>query len=358
MGASDVRGTIRWLAVAVLVGVLATPTAASEVLLPPGFTSRVHVTGEGFDRGSPGAAGVPVVLTLGVDPSGILYLARTGNRYSTGETEELLTRLYRIPPAGARITPATEPGYLHGPPLRNPEVGAVPDSGVLLLTTYDPDRQLGVLYRMLDGRPALLAGGTPPAGRPAVLQQPEGVAVDAGGNVYVADRARGAVVKLDRQGRLVEAAYARVPRARTVAVDAAGQLWVGGDGTATQPWQEGQGQIWRVAPDGRATLAFEGPHAAAVAAAPAGGLFVAQRHTRRVFLLTAEGRRVEFATLGGEAMPRGLAFAPDTPETRRAGIAGDLFVVSFTLRTWYLNEVIRISGPFADFVRRGSGLVE
>ena len=40
------------------------------------------------------------------------------------------------------------------------------------------------------------------------------------------------------------------------------------------------------------------------------------------------------------------------PETVQAGIAGDLFVVTFVLRTWYLNEVLRISGPFADFVRR------
>jgi hypothetical protein len=52
-------------------------------------------------------------------------------------------------------------------------------------------------------------------------------------------------------------------------------------------------------------------------------------------------------------MPRGLAFAPDTPETRRAGIAGDLFVVSFVLRTWYLNEVVRITGPFAEWIRKG-----
>ena len=69
--------------------------------------------------------------------------------------------------------------------------------------------------------------------------------------------------------------------------------------------------------------------------------------------LIPDGRRLDVATLRGEAMPRGLAFAPDTPEARRAGVAGDLFVVSFVLRTWYLNEVVRITGPFADWVRRG-----
>jgi hypothetical protein len=112
------------------------------------------------------------------------------------------------------------------------------------------------------------------------------------------------------------------------------------------------GQIWRVGPDGRGVSVFDGPHAAAIAAGPAGLLFVAQRHTRKVLVVTPGGRAIELATLGGDAMPRGLAVAPDTPGTRRAGIAGDLFVVSFTLRTWYLNEVIRISGPFAELVRQ------
>jgi DNA-binding beta-propeller fold protein YncE len=210
---------------------------------------------------------------------------------------------------------------------------------------------------MTDGRPVLLAGGTPTGGRPPLLKQPEGVAVDPAGHIYVADRARGVVVKLDPAGRPLDPEYAKVPRARTLAVDGAGHLWIGGDGTAAQPWQEGVGRIWRVGPDGRGASIFDGPHAAAIAAGPAGSLFVAQRHTRKVLVLTPEGQRIEFATLAGEAMPRGLAFAPDTPETRRAGIAGDLFVVSFTLRTWYLNDVIRISGPFAEFVRR-AGVTE
>jgi hypothetical protein len=34
-------------------------------------------------------------------------------------------------------------------------------------------------------------------------------------------------------------------------------------------------------------------------------------------------------------------------------VAGDLFVVSFVLRTWYLNEVVRITGPFAEWIRKG-----
>ena len=68
--------------------------------------------------------------------------------------------------------------------------------------------------------------------------------------------------------------------------------------------------------------------------------------------MTPDGRRIEFARLEGDLTPRALAFAPSTAETRRAGIAGQLFVVTFALRTWYLNEVIQVSGPFDEFVRR------
>ncbi len=332
------------------------PVAASAgVALPPGFTQQVYVTGQGFERGAePGNTGVPVATTLGFDAAGHLYLAKSGSRYGTGQSEELLSRVYRIPPGGVRLTPATEGRYLHGPPLRNPEVGAVGPGGEVFLTTYDPDRELGVVYRMRDGHPVLFAGGTPAAGSAAVFKQPEGVAVDATGHVYVADRGRDRVVKLDPSGKVVETTWLglRVPRARMLALDPAGPLWVAGDGGAAAPWQDGTGQIWRVGPDGSARLVFDGPHAAAIAAGPGGALFVAERPAATLFVLTADGRRIEFAGFDGGTVPRGLAFAPVTPETRQAGIAGDLFVVTFTLRTWYINEVVRISGPFADLLRR------
>jgi hypothetical protein len=51
-------------------------------------------------------------------------------------------------------------------------------------------------------------------------------------------------------------------------------------------------------------------------------------------------------------MIRTLAFAPVTPETRKAGIAGDLFVVAISRQIWAVNQVIRVSGPFDEFVRQ------
>ncbi len=340
------------LAALLLVPLPAAATAG--VVLPPGFTRQVYVTGQGFDRAEQGMSGVPVATTLGFDAAGRLYLAKSGSRYGTGQGEELLSRVYRIPPGGGRLTPATEGRYLHGPPLRNPEVGTVGSRGEVFLTTYDPEREIGVVYRMRDGHPVLFAGGTPPAGSAPVLKQPEGVAVDAAGHVYVADRGRDRVVKLDPAGKLLDPHYLglTVPRARMLALDPAGALWIAGDGAAAAPWQDGAGQIWRVAPDGSARLVFDGPHAAAIAAGAGGALWVADRHAAKLFVLTADGRRIEFAGFDDGDLPRSLAVAPVTPETRQAGIAGDLFVVTFALRTWYMNDVLRISGPFEDLLRR------
>src|SRR5260370_17747746 len=86
---------------------LASTAAAADILLPPGFTARVYVTGEGFggDDG-PRGRGIPSTSTLAVDPTGALYLARTGRRYSGGEFD-YLPSLYPLPPRRAPPTPQT-----------------------------------------------------------------------------------------------------------------------------------------------------------------------------------------------------------------------------------------------------------
>src|SRR5262249_60027227 len=86
--------------------------------LTPGLSAEVYVTGEGFDSTETrGARGIPAVSTLAFDSSGVLYLARSGRRYIGGEVEDL-SRLYRIPPGGARLTRQTEERHLHAPPFQ------------------------------------------------------------------------------------------------------------------------------------------------------------------------------------------------------------------------------------------------
>ncbi len=339
------------LPIAILcTGLLAAP-AWGDLSLPPGFTAEVYVTGLGFQEGGERPArGIPAASTLGFDRAGALYLARTGSRFRTGDVDDL-SAVYRIPPGGARLTAETEARYFFGPPFRNPQVAAVRGPSEVWVTTYDTDRKLGALYRMVDGHAALFAGGTPAPGAPPLLRPPAGVAVDAAGRVYVTDREQGTVIRLDAAGRLLDARYASVPRPRMLLFDEAGALWIGADGTAETPFQAGSGQIWRIGADGAPALVLEGPLPAAMSLSRAGALFVAQRRTGQVFVLTPEGKRIEFATATQGTILRGLAFAPVTPETQRAGIAGDLFVIAIPRQMWMINEVIRISGPFDDFVR-------
>jgi DNA-binding beta-propeller fold protein YncE len=219
----------------------------------------------------------------------------------------------------------------------------------LLVTTFDRDRKVGVLYRMVDGHAELIAGGTPERGQPRLLVQPEAAVADAAGRVFVADREQGVVIKLDARGDVLDGRLLAVTRPRLLALDGHGALWVGADGGASAPWQPGEGEIWKVEPDGSASLIVRGPVPAGMALTSAGRLFVADRHAGRIHVLTAEGRLAEFARFTDGDAPRGLAFAPVTSDTRRAGIAGDLFVVTIRRGAWPLNEVVRISGPFDEF---------
>ena len=346
MRAQRAAGRLLAVGLALLPGLVAPAGARGEILLSRGFTARVYVTGDGFGGDGPRGRGIPSTSTLAVDRAGALYLARTGRRYSAGEFE-YLNSIYRIPPGGARLTPQTEGRFLHGPPLVNAQVSAGREGRSLFVTTFDRDRRVGVLYRLADGRTSFLAGGTPaePA-RPPLLIQPEGVATSAAGDVYVADRDRGVVLRLDGDGRMLD--NVRIQRPRSLTVDETDHLWIGSDGRAEAPWQAGPGAIWRVSPRGEPRLVLEGPVAQGLAAGPGGLIFVADRQGAEIFAVSADGARRSLVRFTDGDAPRGLAFVPTTPETRAAGVAGDLLVVVIRSGTFQLNEIVRIAGPFGD----------
>ena len=336
------------LVVALALALLAVPVVgAAEIVLPPGFTAHVYVTGQGFDEGRQ-ATGIPSIATLAFASDGTLYAARTGRRYVGGEVEDLWP-IYRFPVGGGRLTKDTERRFLYGPPLPNPQIAAV-RAGEVLVTTYDRDRVVGVVYRLVDGRAQVLAGGTPPTkGAPPVLKQPEGLAFDAEGNLLVADRQHNAVLKLDPAGRLLDAAWMKMSRPRLL-VAHGDRIWLAVDGDTEAPWQRGVGEIWTVGPDGR-RLALRGPLAAGMDATVGGHLFVADRPGARVLAVGGDGTAVDVVKFSDNDAPRGLAFAPVTEATRRAGIAGDLFVALIRRGTWSVNDIVRISGPFDEYVR-------
>src|SRR2546430_4586393 len=104
---------------ALAAALLAPATALAEIQLPPGFSVKVYVTGEGFETtGGAGGRGIPTTPTLAVDPTGALYLARGGRRYSAREVD-YLQRMYRIPPRGAPPPPAPRARHFPRPPLFN-----------------------------------------------------------------------------------------------------------------------------------------------------------------------------------------------------------------------------------------------
>jgi hypothetical protein len=335
-------------ALALLLALLAAPPAAcAEIRLPPGFTAEVYVTGTAAVD-SRGTVGIPAATSLVVDAAGTLFASRGGRRYFGGEIEDLWP-LLRFPPGGARLGREGTARHLYGPPLFNALVGAVRDGRELLLTTYDRDRGLGVLYRLRDGRAELLAGGTPPPGEPPLLKQPEGVALDGAGHIYVADRQRGAVLKLDGAGRVLDARWLAVTRPRLVAARGE-RVWVAADADTEAPWQRGVGEIWSVTPEG-VRLALKGPIVAGMDVSPGGHLVVADRHGARVAAVGADGTLADVVTFTDADAPRALAWAPVTDATRRAGIAGDLFVVVIRRGAFAANEIVRVSGPFDALIR-------
>jgi hypothetical protein len=84
---------------------------------------------------------------------------------------------------------------------------------------------------------------------------------------------------------------------------------------------------------------------------PGGHLIVADRSNARLMAVGADATSIELVSFTDGDAPRALAFAPVTDATRKAGIAGDLFVSVIRRGTWSLNEIVRITGPFDDHVR-------
>ena len=338
---------MRRVAAALLSLMLAPLPARAEMAVPPGFTAQIYVTGQGFmPDGGRDAHGIPSSTTLAVDSGGVLFVARSGRRYMGGEIDDLWP-IYRIPVGGARLTPETEARFFHGPPLWSPQIAAVAPSGGLFVTTYDRDRKIGALYRMVDGRAELFAGGTPEHGAP-LLRQPEGVAFDAAGNLYVADREQGVVIKLDSAGRVLDPRFLALTRPRALVMDDRARLWIGGDEENTAPWQRSPGVLWRAGPEPGLVPVVRGPLAAGLAVGPGGRIFMADRQGARITTIAADGTASEFARFTEGDAPRALAFVPDTPATRRARLAGDLLVITISRGRWPVNDIIRVSGPFGE----------
>jgi sugar lactone lactonase YvrE len=327
------------------------------IKLPPGFTITTYVSGTGFDPDRrANARGIPAIVTVTFDQQGSLYFARTANRlreiYGRDEAS-----IYRVPVGGATITPKTEADFLFGPPLPDPDEAGVNSKGEVFVSTSDRAKGFGSVYRITpSGKADLFAGGAPAPGEPPLLKDPEGVVFDKRGNVYVIDDDLGVIVKLDPQGKVLNPRFlSNIGRGRTLTFDPRGYVWIGSDGPHYTPHADGSGIIYRASlPEWKLQTVHSGPLPSGMSLSPGGNLFVAQRRSGKIFALTPEGRRVEFASFSAGAAVRTLAFPPVTEETRKAGIAGSLFVMVFPMLDYPVREIIRISGPFDAYVKEAA----
>ena len=322
-----------------------------SIMLPPGFTLSHYVSGTGFgprvtDRG------LPAIVAATFDLRGNLYLARTANRLQeiNGRSD---ASVYRIPVGMATLTRESETAFLLGPPLTDPHEVAVNRNGEVFVSASDQASGFGSVYRISpSGEAALFAGGAPAPGSPPLLKDPQGIAFDEADNVYVIDEALGVIVKLDPHGGVLNPRLVSdLGRGRTLTFDGRGRVWIGTDGPHNTPREDGSGIIFRATlPEWKLQKVHAGPLPSGMSLSPGGNLFVAQRRSGRIFALTPQGRRIPFASFETGAALRTLAFAPVTPETRKAGIAGSLFVMVFPELDYPVREVIRISGPFDIYV--------
>lgn len=328
-----------------------------DVELPPGFTVTTYVTGNDFDPDKEqNARGIPAIVTLVFDSQGTLYCARTANRlreiYGSDDA-----KIYRIPPGRAQVTPQTEARFLFGPSLMDPDELAVNRKGEVFVSSSSRAEGYGSVFRLSSsGKATLFAGGQPGPGNAPLFKDPEGISFDQSGNVYVIDYDLGVVVKVDLSGRVINPRFITgMGRGRTLTFDPRGYLWIGSDGSHESPHVDGSGRIYRAAlPEGTVSLVHTGPLPSGMSFSPGGNLFVAQRRSGKIFAITPEGKHVNFASFFASPALRTLVFPPVTEETKRLGIAGDLFVMVFPWLDYPVREVIRISGPFDAYLKEAS----
>jgi len=252
---------------------------------PNGIITTVAGTGiAGFsgDGGPASQAQLNHPEGVAVDASGNLYIADTGNN-----------RIRKISPDGIITTVAgTEiAGFSgdNGPAsqaqLNQPEGIAVDASGNLFIADTDNDRIREVSP---DGVIVTIAGdeGFSGDGGPASqaqLNHPEGVAVDASGNLYIADTGNNRIRKISPNGIITTVAGNGTPailNAPTgIAVSASGNLYIA---------DTGNNRIRVVDPSGSITtlVSANGLQPAGIAVSPVGGLFISSTGDNQIFLTT------------------------------------------------------------------------
>ncbi len=230
-----------------------------------------NVTYEG-DGGAGTSAKIRDPKGLALDNLGNLYIADTGNH-----------RIRKLDPSGIITTVAGggaggDGGAATAAALRNPAAVAVDAAGNLYIADASNHRvrkvaaATGIISTVAgNGTPAFAGdGGSATA---ASLNNPQGVAVDGAGNLYIGDYGNQRVRKVDSQGLITTVASVSQPAG--LAVDGAGNLYIA---------DPGGGKIWKLDPASVLTavpgLGVSLNHAVAVDGS--GNLYVAETYNHRI----------------------------------------------------------------------------
>ena len=200
--------------------------------------------------------------------------------------------------------------------LNDPEDVAIDAAGNLYVADAGNNR----IQKFSPAGKLLAVWGGPEGGStPGMFQRPTGVALDAAGNIYVADSANNRIQKLSPAGKLLAGAgqVGSGPRQfrgpHSLAVDAAGNIYVADFGNnrvqKLAPTSAVLG-VWGGTAPGSERRQFSGP--VGVAVDGAGNVYVADFLNNRVQKLSADGAfRAEFTQWGktgtGFARPHGVA---------------------------------------------------
>ncbi|KAF1721759.1 gluconolaconase [Pseudoxanthomonas wuyuanensis] len=215
-------------------------------IAPDGTVSTLAGGAEGFADGIGEAAALHTPSGLALDAFGNLYVADTGNH-----------AIRKITPQGAVTTLAGtgQAGFNDGPGAQaqfNGPIGVAVDASgqVYVADTYN-DRIRAIAP---DGQVSTLAGGERPGyqdgtGSVARFDTPTGLALDAQGRLWIADTRNNAIRRLSRSGEVTTLLRAepgdRQPLLRrplSLAVSHDGMLYVG---------EMARGRVLQLAPDGR-----------------------------------------------------------------------------------------------------------
>jgi sugar lactone lactonase YvrE len=304
--------------------------------------------------GVPGSIGSPTngqffePTGMAYDSAGNAYLADTGNSTidmitPSGQVSVVAGGGSTVPTAGSTISATAAV-------LANPYDVAVDTAGNL----YIADTQNELIEKVTpSGQLSVIAGGggtypTPGTTIPATsasLNGPSGVAVDAAGNVYVADASNDEVEEITPSGQLsviaggggtsptvgttIPATSAALGSPYTVTVDSAGDVYVddGGDNEIDEVTPQGQlsivagnGQSSNPPTDGLATDAsLEFPDGVAVDGA--GDLYIVDGGDGDVSEVTPDGQLTVIAGNGNTGPPTYGVDATTTSINTPAGIA-------------------------------------